>query len=299
MSFWTDPGGSIQGSLKDLGSSTSDFFKDPIGTIGGTIGHWGDVLSNDSGAQAAALAALAYFSYGTSLAGEAGAAGAAGGVGAETAGAATEAAWAGGAAAEGGAAGAGAAGAGAAGAGAAGGAYGGYGSMGASEMAAYPTSGIVGSVPGAAVSGAPSWMDTIKSGMSSLGAGWDAAKPWLKGGASGMQALTGFQTMMQGHQRQQQQAQYGQQLQALMANPGSVTGMPGYEAGMEAVRRSMAAQGYQGSGNMMGALQQQGGQFYQQQLQNLSNLQGSSSGMPSFATGATQFGAGLAGLANF
>ena len=204
-----------------------------ISDLLGTSGKAGVGLFNDPTSMMAVAALAGGWGMGMfdgAMTGEA-AAGAAGAGG--SAGAATEAAWGGGATAGGGAAGAGAAG----------GAYGGYGSMGASEMAAYPTSGIVGSVPGAAVSGAPSWMDTIKSGMSSLGAGWDAAKPWLKGGASGLQALTGFQTMMQGRQRQQQQAQYGQQLQALMANPGSVTGMPGYEAGMEAVRRSMAAQG--------------------------------------------------------
>ncbi len=283
--------------------SIFDDFSKAIGTDGGgggllggisdllgTSGKAGVGLLNDPTSMMAVAALAGGWGMGMfdgAMFGEA----AAGGAAAGSAGAATEAAWTGGEAAG--------AGAGAAGAGAAGGAYGGYGSMGASEMAAYPTSGIVGGVPSAAVSGAPGFMDTMKMGMSSLGQGWDAAKPWLKGGASGLQALQGFETMMAGRQRQQQQQQYGRQLQDLMANPGSVTGMPGYEAGMEAVRRSMAAQGYQGSGNMMGALQQQGGQFYQQQLQNLSQLQGSSNGMPSFATGATQFGAGLAGLASF
>lgn len=49
-----------------------------------------------------------------------------------------------------------------------------------------------------------------------------------------------------------------------LPNPNDITGMPGYQAGLEAVRRSMASQGYQGSGNMMAALQKYGGDFYNQ-----------------------------------
>lgn len=51
-------------------------------------------------------------------------------------------------------------------------------------------------------------------------------------------------------------------------NPGDVTKTPGYEAGLEAVQRSMGAQGYQGSGNMMAALQKYGGDAYNQHWQN-------------------------------
>ena len=72
----------------------------------------------------------------------------------------------------------------------------------------------------------------------------------------------------------QQRAGYARQLAELQRNPSSVTTLPGYEAGLEAVQRSMAAQGYQGSGNMMAALQQYGGNAYQQQLQNLYQLAG-------------------------
>lgn len=45
-------------------------------------------------------------------------------------------------------------------------------------------------------------------------------------------------------------------------NAGDVTSLPGYQAGLEAVQRSMASQGYSGSGNMMAALQKYGGDFY-------------------------------------
>lgn len=49
-----------------------------------------------------------------------------------------------------------------------------------------------------------------------------------------------------------------------LPNPADVTNMPGYQAGLEAVRRSMASQGYQGSGNMMLALHKYGGDMYNQ-----------------------------------
>ena len=80
------------------------------------------------------------------------------------------------------------------------------------------------------------------------------------------------QTRQQADPMAQYRAQYAQQLNALMQNPSSVTSLPGYQAGLDAVQRSMAAQGYTGSGNMMAALQNYGGQFYQQQLSNLSSL---------------------------
>lgn len=69
-------------------------------------------------------------------------------------------------------------------------------------------------------------------------------------------------------------SQYANQLSYLMANPTSVSSLPGYQAGLDAVMRSQAAGGYLGSGNMMAALQQYGGNFYQQQLQNLMGLSG-------------------------
>ena len=72
----------------------------------------------------------------------------------------------------------------------------------------------------------------------------------------------------------QYRAQAAQQLQALQADPSSVTSAPGYQAGMDAVQRSMAANGYLGSGNMMAAMSQYGQNAYQQQFNNLSSLSG-------------------------
>ncbi len=87
-------------------------------------------------------------------------------------------------------------------------------------------------------------------------------------------------------------AQYAQQLNALMANPSLVTQQPGYEAGLEAVQRSMAAQGYTGSGNMMTELAKYGGQAYQQALGNLSTLSGASAAPGAGASTAMMGGVG-------
>lgn len=70
----------------------------------------------------------------------------------------------------------------------------------------------------------------------------------------------------------QYSAQYAQQLNQLMSNPNSITSMPGYQAGLEGVERSMAAQGYQGSGNMAAALQQYSGNFFNNQVSQLQSL---------------------------
>ncbi len=64
----------------------------------------------------------------------------------------------------------------------------------------------------------------------------------------------------------------GDKLKTLLSDPSSITTMPGYEAGLEAVQRSMAAQGYVGSGNMMAALSKYGGDFYNNAVNQLSQL---------------------------
>jgi hypothetical protein len=62
------------------------------------------------------------------------------------------------------------------------------------------------------------------------------------------------------------------ELAALLADPSRVTSLPGYEAGIEAVQRGMAAQGFLGSGNMATALQKYGGDFYNNALTQYGNL---------------------------
>jgi hypothetical protein len=79
-----------------------------------------------------------------------------------------------------------------------------------------------------------------------------------------------------------EQQSYAQQLNQLMANPSSVTSLPGYSfnfgQGADAVAREMAASGFAGSGNEAIALTQYGQNYaqsaYQQQEQMLAQLSG-------------------------
>jgi hypothetical protein len=75
----------------------------------------------------------------------------------------------------------------------------------------------------------------------------------------------------------------------LMRDPSSLTKMPGYQAGLDAVMRSMSAQGYQGSGNMMAALDKYGGDMYMQYLQMLAGLGGA--GVNPLGAGQLRMGA--------
>jgi hypothetical protein len=70
-------------------------------------------------------------------------------------------------------------------------------------------------------------------------------------------------------------AQYGQMLSNLMIDPKDVLPTtPGYQAGLDAVQRAGAAQGFTGSGNMMNSLLQYGGNIFNQQASLLGNLAG-------------------------
>jgi hypothetical protein len=102
--------------------------------------------------------------------------------------------------------------------------------------------------------------------------------------------------------------EYAAMLNNLMNNPSSITSMPGYQAGIDAVERSMAAQGYQGSGNMAAALQQYGGNFFNQQVSQLQGLeqggaastaaalQGMTSGNTAASNALAALGYGVKGL---
>lgn len=117
------------------------------------------------------------------------------------------------------------------------------------------------------------------------------AMPWgpVTGGINAVSGLLGLNQSRKLLQQGQNadpfgpyRAQYAQQLQNLTNNPSSVTGTPGYQFGMDqgtqAVRRSMAAGGFGGSGNEAIALNKYGqdyaSQQYMQQLQMLSQLGG-------------------------
>lgn len=119
--------------------------------------------------------------------------------------------------------------------------------------------------------------------------------------ASGIYGMTQAQQLQQLAQMQAAQQQtlfnqqqgYAGQLSQLSQNPGMVTSLPGYQAGLQAVERSQAANGYLGSGNMMAALQQYGGQAYQQQFNNLSALSGLTNPPNNYATQTAAAGAQL------
>lgn len=76
---------------------------------------------------------------------------------------------------------------------------------------------------------------------------------------------------------------FGLQMMNLANNPSSVSSMPGFAAGSEAVQRSMGAQGYQGSGNMATALMDYGQRFYGDELMRLANLAGANVSNPGIA----------------
>lgn len=67
---------------------------------------------------------------------------------------------------------------------------------------------------------------------------------------------------------------YQAQLSTLMNDPSSITTMPGYDAGLQAIMRKLASQGYLGSGKMMESLFQFGGNFYNDAVKNLTQLAG-------------------------
>jgi len=67
-------------------------------------------------------------------------------------------------------------------------------------------------------------------------------------------------------------AMAGGQLQQLLQDPNMVTSMPGWKAGLQAVQRKMGTM--PGSGNMMSALSEYGGNFYNNALSQLGGLAG-------------------------
>lgn len=85
---------------------------------------------------------------------------------------------------------------------------------------------------------------------------------------------SGLYGMYQGQQLKQQSSLGDDELRALMADPSRIYGMPGWQAGLQAIQRAGAAQGWTGSGNMMAALQKYGGDFYNQEFQRLAGLRG-------------------------
>lgn len=82
-----------------------------------------------------------------------------------------------------------------------------------------------------------------------------------------------------------------------LPDPSVVPNMPGYQAGLEAVRRTMASQGYQGSGNMMLALQKYGGDMYNQYVgQRMASGQGQAGATSGGLSSLALLSNGLSGL---
>lgn len=78
------------------------------------------------------------------------------------------------------------------------------------------------------------------------------------------------------------------QLNALMADPSKVQQLPEWAAMQQAASRTIAAQGYTGSGNALVASANAGGQAYQQAFNNLAMLSGAGQSPAYAAAGANQ-----------
>lgn len=67
-------------------------------------------------------------------------------------------------------------------------------------------------------------------------------------------------------------SKYRTQLDSLMADPSSLERTPGYTAGLQALERRLAAQGFTGSGNAKASLLKYGGDAYNQQVDQLRRM---------------------------
>jgi hypothetical protein len=83
-------------------------------------------------------------------------------------------------------------------------------------------------------------------------------------------------------------AGYAQKLAELEANPGSVMRLPGFQAGVRTIESNQGATGFYGSGNMLAALSEYGGNFYQQEADRLARLAGAYSTPGAGALGSAQ-----------
>lgn len=71
-----------------------------------------------------------------------------------------------------------------------------------------------------------------------------------------------------------ERASYAARLRELYADPSQVERLPGFKAGLTAVERKMASQGYNNSGNMMLALHDYGGRMFDAEAARLAELAG-------------------------
>ena len=150
----------------------------------------------------------------------------------------------------------------------------------------------------ASTAGTAAGLGTVGAGTAAL-SGASKIIPALGTVATGVAGLAGANTI--GNATTQAAAtadpfgpyrkQYADMLAKLTADPSSITSTPGYEAGMQAVQRAGAAQGYTDSGNLAASLQKYGGDFYNNEVSQLSQLAGAninpSTAAQIQATGAT------------
>ena len=90
---------------------------------------------------------------------------------------------------------------------------------------------------------------------------------------------------------------YATRLNELASDPSKITETAGYKARLQAAERTMAAQGYTGSGNALVAAADAGGTAYQQEMENLMALSGATQGLGARAS-AYGTAAGAMGNAN-
>ena len=102
-----------------------------------------------------------------------------------------------------------------------------------------------------------SHIDQLMRSVNYIGGSMQPTRPVYQGGPTRQNSLADI---------------YEARLKQLQYDPSAITSSPGYQAGFEAVQRSMASQGYMGSGNMATELQKYGGDFYLKELQALGGL---------------------------
>lgn len=91
--------------------------------------------------------------------------------------------------------------------------------------------------------------------------------------------------------------EYAKRLAELQEDPSSISNSATYKARLQAAERTMAAQGYTGSGNALVAAADAGASAYQQEFQNLAMLSGAAQGLGN-ATSAYGTAAGAIDGAN-
>ena len=137
-------------------------------------------------------------------------------------------------------------------------------------------------VPGAG--GGPGIWEILMGGK---GGAAGAGGPWSTAFAlgSGLMGMNESRKMRQTAERaaemqdpfRGERERYQAELRQLYDDPSRVERLPGYKAGINAVERKMASQGYLGSGNMMLALHDYGGRAFDSEAQRLAVLAGGTS----------------------